>query len=53
MSFKVLNKLLLTFGLETFPENWTDYKTPKINLKATLNDFLLHSHTCSSWQRYI
>lgn len=45
MSFKVLNKLLLTFGLETFPENWTDYKTPKINLKATLSDFLLHRHT--------
>lgn len=44
VSFKVLNKLLLTFGLETFPENWSDYKTPKTNLKATLNDFLRYRH---------
>lgn len=44
VSFKVLNKLLLTFGLETFPEDWSDYKTPKTNLKATLNDFLRYRH---------
>lgn len=40
----MLNKLLLIFGLETFPEDWSDYKTPKTNLKATLNDFLRYRH---------
>lgn len=45
VDFKVLNRLLGTFGLETFPENWEAYKSPNTNLKAMLNDFLRYRHT--------
>ena len=45
VDFKVLNRLLCTFGLETFPENWEEYKYPQTSLKVTLNDFLRYRHT--------
>lgn len=46
VDFKMLNRLLCTFGLESFPENWEAYKHPKASsLKARLNDFLRYRHT--------
>lgn len=46
VNFKVMNRLLCTFGLEPFPENWEAYKPPKTSsLKSTLNDFLRYRHT--------
>lgn len=40
VGFSVLNKLLLQFSLQPFPEHWERYTYPDSNLKDTLNTFL-------------
>ncbi len=40
VSFEVLNQLLKTFSLETFPEFWHIYSYPQPNLKETMFQFL-------------
>lgn len=40
VGFQVLNHLLKTFGLTSFPEYWHTYKHPNPNLKASLTSFL-------------
>lgn len=40
VSFEVLNKLLLTFSLEKFPEYWNEYTHPNPSLKDAMKTFL-------------
>lgn len=40
VGFEVLNKLLIQFNLETYPEQWGKYKYPAPNLKENLSMFL-------------
>jgi hypothetical protein len=40
VSFEILNKLLMKFSLEPFPEFWKTYVYPNPNLKETMLQFL-------------
>ena len=40
VGFNILNKILSSFCLETFPEHWNIYKHPQPNLKEMLMTFL-------------
>jgi len=40
VSFDILNKLLINYSLEPFPEVWKSYTYPKPNLKETMSQFL-------------
>lgn len=47
VGFDVLNKLMVTFGLEKFPEYWGVYKYPKPNLKETMSAFLRYRNAAA------
>ena len=47
VGLKVLNKLLETFGLETFLPRWGSYDHPNKTLKEMLNDFLRYRNGIS------
>jgi len=40
VSLEVLNNLLEQFNIETYPDQWDDYKYPKPNLRENLSSFL-------------
>lgn len=45
VGLSVLNKLLESFNIEIFPEQWEEYKHPKVSLKDKLTTFLRYRNS--------
>lgn len=47
VGYKVLNKLMKTFGLKAFPKHWKYYTYPNSNLEEMMDDFLRYRNSIS------